>query len=80
MGYIGDPHGFLLAYASNTPSIEEPSAGYIFTWDMLGDGNIMPVLNYEGEAGTHSECVEALMALDMKKTADDLAMYFREAA
>lgn len=80
MGYIGDPHGFLLAYASNTPSIEEPSAGYIFTWDMLGDGNIMPVLNYEGEAGTHSEFVEALMALDMKKTADDLAMYFREVA
>lgn len=79
MQYIGDPDSFLLAYASNTPSIDEPSAGYIFTWDMLGNGNIMPVLNYEGEPGTHSEFIEGLMACDMKKTADDLAMYFTDA-
>lgn len=79
MQYIGDPNGFLLAYATDTPSVDEPSAGYIFTWDMLGDGNIMPVLNYDGESGTHSEFVEGLMAIDMKKTADDLAMYFMDA-
>lgn len=79
MGYIGDPNAFLLAYASNTPSIEEPSAGYIFTWDMLGNGNILPMLQYEGEAGTHSEFIEGLMACDMKKTADDLAMFFTDA-
>lgn len=79
MSYIGDPDAFLLAYASNTPSIEEPSAGYIFTWDMLGDGNILPVLNYLGENGTHSEFIEGLMAADMKKTADDLAMFFTDA-
>ena len=79
MQYIGDPDGFLLAYATDTPSIDEPSAGYIFTWDMLGDGNIMPVLNYDGEPGTHSEFIEGLMAVDMKKTADDLAMYFADA-
>ena len=35
MQFIGDPNSFLLAYATDTPSIEEPSAGYIFTWDML---------------------------------------------
>ncbi len=79
MEYIGDPDAFLLAYATDAPSIYEPSAGYIFTWDMLGDGNIMPVLNYDGEAGTHSEFIEGLMAVDMKKTADDLAMYFADA-
>lgn len=79
MVYIGDPDGFLLAYATDTPSIEEPSAGYIFTWDMLGDGNIMPVLNYDGESGTHSEFIEGLMAISMKKTADDLGMYFMNA-
>ena len=79
MEYIGDPNGFLLAYATDTPSIDEPSAGYIFTWDMLGDGNVMPVLNYDGEPGTHSEFIEGLMATDMKKTADDLAMYFTDA-
>lgn len=79
MGYIGDPNGLLLAYATDTPDINEPSAGYIFTWDMLGDGNVMPVLNYDGEPGTHSEFIEGLMATDMKKTADDLAMYFMDA-
>lgn len=79
MQFIGDPNSFLLAYATNTPSIDEPSAGYIFVWDMLGDGNIMPVLNYDGEPGTHSEFIEGLMATDMKKTADDLAMYFMDA-
>ena len=79
MQYIGDPNAFLLAYATDTPSIEEPSAGYIFTWDMLGNGNILPVLSYPGENGTHSEFIEGLMAADMKKTADDLAMFFAEA-
>ena len=75
MQFIGDPDAFLLAYATDTPSIEEPSAGYIFTWDMLENGIILPVLNYQGEAGTHSEFVEGLMAYDMKKTADDLAFF-----
>lgn len=79
MRYIGDPDAFLLAYATDTPSIDEPSAGYIFTWDMLGNGNILPVLNYPGEHGTHSEFIEGLMAADMKKTADDLAMFFADA-
>lgn len=78
MQFIGDPNGFLLAYATDTPSIDEPSAGYIFTWDMLGDGNIMPILNYDGEGGTHSEFIEGLMATDMKKTADDLGMFFKD--
>ena len=79
MKYIGDPNAVLLAYATDTPSIEESSAGYIFTWDMLGDGNILPVLNYLGENGTHSEFIEGLMATDMKKTADDLPVYLADA-
>lgn len=79
MQFIGDPNGFLLAYATDTPDIEEPSAGYIFIWDMLGNGNIMPILNFDGENGTHSEFVEGLMAYDMKKTADDLGMWFGNA-
>lgn len=79
MEYIGDPNAFLLAYATDAPAIDEPSAGYIFTWDMLGNGNILLVLSYPGENGTHSEFIEGLMAADMKKTADDLAMFFAEA-
>ena len=79
IGFIGDPNGILLCYATSAPSVDTPSAGYIFTWDMLGDGNYMPILNYEGENGTHSEYVEGLMATDMKKVADDLGVFLAQA-
>lgn len=79
MGYIGDPDAFLLAYATSSPSVDEPSAGYIFTWDMLGNGQLLPILNYLVPYGVHSEYVEGLMASDMKKTADDLGVFFKEA-
>jgi len=78
MKFIGDPNALLLAYATDNPSIEEPSAGYIFTWDMLGDGQILPIRHYPGENGTDSEYVDGLMAYDMKKTADDLAVFCKD--
>lgn len=78
MSFIGDPNALLLAYATNAPSTEEPSAGYIFTWDMLGDGQMMPIFHHQGEWGTHSEYIEGLMACDIKKTADDLAVFCKD--
>ena len=78
MQFIGDPNALLLAYATDNPSIEEPSAGYIFTWDMLGDGQILPIRHYPGENGTDSEYVDGLMAYDMKKIADDLAVFCKD--
>ena len=53
------------------------SPGYIFTWDMLGDGNYMATDIFEGEGGTHSEFMEGLLSTDMKKTCDDLACYMK---
>ena len=76
--FICDSNAALLAYATNAPAIDEPSAGYIFTWDMLGNGQYMPTLQYPGENGTHSEFIEGLMACDMKKTADDLAIFLKD--
>ena len=78
MQFICDTKGALLCYATPTPSIDEPSAGYIFTWDMLGNGMYMALDQYEGERGTHSEYIEGLMSTDMRKTADDLAIYFKD--
>lgn len=78
MNFICDPKAAILAYATNTPAIDEPSAGYIFTWDMLGNGQYMPTIQYEGEPGTHSEFIEGLFSADMKKTADDLAIFLKE--
>ena len=78
MDFICDPDGALLVYATDTPSLEEPSAGYIFTWDMLGDGNYMPILQWDGEDGTHASFIEGLIAQDMKITANDLGCYFSD--
>ena len=78
MSYIGDPNALLLAYATNTPSVEEPSAGYIFTWDMLGNGQYMPIMHRTPNDARHTEEVEGLMATDMKKVADDLAVFCKD--
>ena len=75
MEFICDPKDALLVYTTNAPAIDEPTAGYIFTWDMLGNGNFMPTQQFEGEGGTHTEFMEGLLATDMKKTSDDLAIY-----
>lgn len=76
MDFVCESDGALLCYTTPNPRIDEPSAGYIFTWDMLGNGNWMVTDRYDGEAATHASLVEGLMACDMKKTCDDLAIYF----
>lgn len=78
MDFVCESNGALLCYTTPTPRIDEPSAGYIFTWDMLGNGNWMVTDKFLGEGGTHSEFVEGLMACDMKKTCDDLACYMKD--
>ena len=75
MNFICDSKAALLCYATPTPQIDEPSAGYIFTWDMLGNGQPVAFDQFEGAKGTHAEFVEGLMSSDMKKTCDDLAMF-----
>lgn len=76
MEFICNPSDALLCYTTKTPAIDEPSAGYIFTWDMLGNGSFTAFDQYEGEKGTHSEFIEGLMSSDMKQTCKDLAIYF----
>lgn len=78
MKFIGDSNALLLAYATDAPAVDEPSAGYIFTWDMLGDGQILPIIHRVKDDATHSEEVEGLMATCMKKTADDLAIFCKD--
>ncbi len=80
MKFICEPDGALLSYTTPSPRIDEPSAGYIFTWDMLGNGNFMATDVFEGEGGTHSEFMEGLLATDMRKTCDDLACYMKACA
>lgn len=78
MQFICDPNSALLTYTTSAPAIDEPSAGYIFAWDMLGNGAYMPTLQWPGENGTHTEFMEGLMAHDMKKTSDCLAIFMKD--
>ena len=78
MRFICEPDGALLSYTTPYPALDEPSAGYTFVWDMLGNGNYMATDTFEGEGGTHAEFMEGLVCAAMKKTCDDLACYFRK--
>lgn len=78
MGFVCEPDGALLTYTTSSPALDEPSAGYIFTWDMLGNGNYIAIDTFEGEGGTHSEFMEGLLCADMEKTCDDLACYMKK--
>lgn len=80
MEFICSPNDALLCYTTNSPAIDEPSAGYTFAWDMLGDGNHMAVRQFEGEGGTHTEFIEGLMATDHKITCKDLGVFLTNAA
>lgn len=75
MQYICDTKGALLVYVTNSPQIDEPSAGYTFTWDMLGNGSYIATDQWLGENGTHTEFIEGLIATDMKICAQDLGVY-----
>ena len=75
MKFVFDDSSALMTYAPKEVSLEEPSAGYIYTWDMLGNGQWMATSQFDGPGGTHSEFIEGLMATDMKKTSDDLATF-----
>lgn len=70
-----NPKDAMLTYCPSSPSLEEPSAGYIITWDPLGNGSWLVTDAFEGEPGTHSEFVEQLMSVAVKKTCDDLCIY-----
>lgn len=78
MKFIADPNSALLCYAPNSPAIDEPSAGYSFTWDMLGNGDYAPMFVHEGEWGTHSEFMEGLIATSHKKTCDELGVFLKD--
>lgn len=75
MQFICDSKSALLCYTTDTPQIDEPSAGYIFAWDMLGNGQYIATSQFDGPPATHTEYIESLLASDMKKTADDLAVF-----
>lgn len=77
MRYVCDSKGALLLYTPDTPSIDSPSAGYSFHWN-LESGNYIAVSTYDGAPGTHTELMEGLLAYDMQITGQDLAVFMAD--
>jgi len=77
MKFVCDSKGALLLFAPQAPSIEEPSAGYLFTWLLRGNDYIA-VEEHEGAPATHTDILEGVVAYDTKVTGSDLAIYFAD--
>jgi hypothetical protein len=77
--FICEPNDLLLTYTTSAPSIEEPSAGYTFTWDMLGNGQYTAVQQYLGEESTHTEFIEGLICTDPQVVCKDLGVFLKGA-
>ena len=74
MKYVCDSKGALLLYAPDTPQVDVPSAGYLFTWRIDG-GNYIAISQFEKNDGSHTDFMEGIIAYDMQKTGDCLACY-----
>jgi hypothetical protein len=75
--FVCGPDSLLLCYATDSPAIDEPSAGYTFAWDMLGNGQYLAVQHFLGQPGTHSEFIEGLLAADHQIAAPDLGVFLK---
>jgi hypothetical protein len=77
--FICNPKDLLLTYTTSAPAIDEPSAGYTFAWDMLGNGQYLAVQSYLGEPATHTEFMEGLVCTEPVVTAQDLGIFLQGA-
>lgn len=78
--FIADPTAALVCYSPDSPMIDEPSCGYSFTWDMLGNRNYAPVFVHDSNDASHTSEMEALLATSHKKTCDDLGIFLSNCA
>lgn len=79
MSFIAGKHMALL-YANQTPSLLQPSAGYIFSWaGLLGGGAFGTRVKRFRMEHLASDRIEAEMAYDMKVVATDLGAFFATA-
>lgn len=76
MDFVHGKHA-LLVYAAKTPSLLQPSGGYIFAWKGIsgGMGKTVAVKKFRIEEIT-SDRVEAEYAFDQKLVASDLGYFF----
>lgn len=72
----------LLTYSAPSPGLKQPTAGYIFAWTGLmgagAYGNVIRRIQMPW-LGEGTERIEGEMAFDVRRVADDLAVFFNGA-
>jgi Phage major capsid protein E len=77
MSFIHSPTSMLLAYAAGAPGLEQPTAGYIFSWTgLLGDAAFNAGVWRGRDEQRHSDWFEVRMAYDPEVVGSDLAIFF----
>jgi hypothetical protein len=79
--YIANPKSALLAYATDAPSLDTASAGYVFTWTSLlpGISNATAGVIFSGrEDKAFTDWYAIRSAYDIQQTAPDLGVFFNE--
>lgn len=77
MQYVCSAKDALLLYTPDNPAIDVPSAGYLFAWTISG-GDWIAITQHDGDTLDHTNSLEALIAYDMQKTADCLAVFLKD--
>ena len=76
MSYLFGKHA-MLVYSNPTPSLLQPSAGYVFSWTgLLGAGALGTRMKKFRMDWLESDRVEGDCAFDMKQIAPDLGVFF----
>ncbi len=77
--FMAGKHAWL-GYVASAPAMEEPSAGYIFTWDGVSDGSATQVGTVQIEMPLKRAVrVESQLAWDIKIVGTDLGAFFGSA-
>lgn len=87
--FIVDPNAMLLAFAAPRPSKDMPSAGYTFNWRGLfaamkgqqadaNGTNGLAIIRRGYDDRAPADWIQIHTAYDMKRTAEDLGMYFSD--
>lgn len=77
ISFIHSPTSMLLAYAAGSPGLDQPSAGYIFSWTgLLGDAAFNAGVWRGRDERKHSDWFEVRMAYDPEVIASDVAVFF----
>ena len=79
-GFICDPKSALLLYAPSSPSLQQPSAGYTFTWNGYLAGNSQGIrISRFRQEHIRSDRIESEMTYDMKVVARDCGVFLKNA-